>query len=151
MKRSLILLLLFFVIAQRSFAGDGVVISDAWVREVPPGATVSAGYMTIQNKANSDDKLTLISSDAAEAVELHRSSVDDNGVATMERVQVLDLSVDEIVELKPGGMHLMLIGLKESLVGKESVIINLNFVNSGTVRVEAPVKNLKDSDATHHH
>ncbi len=151
MKKISILLLVLFTFTQLSFARDSIVISDAWVREVPPGATVSAAYMTIQNKADRMDKLTSISSDAAGVVELHLSKVDDNGVATMERVQVLELPANDKVELKPGGMHLMLIGLKEPLVGKDSVIINMDFENSETLRIEVPVKSLKDSDGTHHH
>jgi periplasmic copper chaperone A len=151
MKKTIIALILFFALAQFSFAQDNIVISDAWVREVPPGTSMSAGYMTIENKATNDDKLIGISSDVAESAELHISKVDENGVATMEMIKILDLPSGEAIELKPGGMHIMLIGLKESLVGKDSVKLNLNFEKSGEVKVEAPVKSSGSPAGRHHH
>ncbi len=151
MGKTIIALILFFVLAQFSFAQDNIVISDAWVREVPPGTSMSAGYMTIENKAKNDDKLIGISSDVAESAELHISKVDENGVATMEMIKILDLPSGEAIELKPGGMHIMLIGLKESLVGKDSVRLNLNFEKSGEVKVEAPVKSSRSPTGGHNH
>jgi copper(I)-binding protein len=79
------------------------------------------------------------------------SKVDEDGVATMEMIKILDLPGGEAVELKPGGMHIMLIGLKESLVGKDRVKLNLNFEKSGVVKVEVPVKSTKNSGSGHHH
>jgi len=151
MKKTILPLILFLALFQFSYAEDNIVISDAWVREVPPGTSVSALYMTIENKGNQDDKLTTMSSDVAESTELHISKVDENGVATMEMIKILDLPSGEAVELKPGGMHVMLIGLKESLVGKDSVRINLNFEKSGDVQIEAPVKNVRNPASGHHH
>ena len=151
MKRIMFLLLMFFAFVNVSYAEDGVVIRDAWVREVPPGASVSAAYMTIENKGGQVDKLTAISSDAAENVEIHMSNVDENGVAKMERIKILELSAGESLELKPGGMHVMLIGLKESLVGREYVTINFNFDKSGDIKIKVPVKSVKSSGEHHHH
>jgi len=151
MGKTIIALILFFALAQFSFAQDNIVISDAWVREVPPGTSMSAGYLTIENKAKNDDKLIGISSDVAESAELHISKVDENDVATMEMIKTLDLPSGETIELKPGGMHIMLIGLKESLVGKDSVRLNLNFEKSGEVKVEAPVKSSGSSAGGHNH
>ncbi len=151
MKKALLLLMLIFALVQFSYAEDNIVISDAWVREVPPGTSVSAGYMTILNNGTEDDRLISMSSDIAENTELHISNVDEDGVATMERIKVLELPQGESVELNPGGMHIMLIGLKESLVGKDSVKLNLKFEKSGDVSVEAPVKSSRRPAGKHHH
>lgn len=151
MKKLILPLILLFTLAQFSYAEDSIVISDAWVREVPPGTSVSAVYMTIENKGDQHDKLIGMSSDVAESAELHISKVDENGVATMEMIKMLDLPRGEAVEFKPGGMHIMLIGLKESLVGKDSVKLNLKFEKSEVVEVEAPVKSTKNSGSMHHH
>lgn len=142
-------MLMFFAFVHFSYAEADIVVSDAWVREVPPGATVSAAYMTLVNRGDQIDKLTGISSGAAENVELHISKVDDNGVAKMERVYMLELPVGETVLLKPGGMHLMLIGLKGPL--SDTVTINFSFEESGDIKVEVPVKSSKDSGEVHHH
>jgi copper(I)-binding protein len=151
MKKKLLPLILFLALVQFSFAEDSIVISDAWVREVPPGSSVSAGYMTILNNGMEDDRLISMSSDIAESTELHISKVSKDGVATMEMIEILDLPSGETVELKPGGMHIMLIGIKESLVGKDSVKLKLNFEKSGNVTVEAPVKSTGSPAGGHHH
>ena len=151
MKQTMLFLILFLAFVPLSLAQTNIVITDAWVREVPPGAQVSAAYLVLENKADQTDKLTAVSSDAAKDVELHNSKVDKDGVATMERVYTLEIPKGEVVELKPGGMHLMLIGLKEPLVGKDSIILNLTFEKSGNVVVEVPVKDLKNSGEHHHH
>ena len=149
MKKTIVALILFFVLAQFSFAQDNIVISDAWVREVPPGTSMSAGYMTIENNGDEDDKLVSMSSKAAESAELHISKVDNNDVATMEMIEVLDIPSNNSIELEPGGMHVMLIGLKESLVGKDSVDLKLVFEKAGEVMIEVPVK--KSAQMDHHH
>ncbi|MGE0369189.1 MAG: copper chaperone PCu(A)C, partial [Candidatus Dadabacteria bacterium] len=69
-----------------SHAEDTVTVTDAWVREVPPASTISAAYMKIANNGDKDDKVTGASSTAAETTEIHLSSVDDKGVAKMEKV-----------------------------------------------------------------
>ncbi|MGB2692081.1 MAG: copper chaperone PCu(A)C [Thermodesulfobacteriota bacterium] len=150
MNKIVLLSILFFTLAQFSYADDNIVINDAWVREVPPGSSVSAVYMTIENKGVLD-QLVSISSEIAETAELHTSKVDENGVATMEMIKVLNLPSDSTVKLEPGGMHIMLIDLKESLVGKEAVNIKLVFDKAGIVVVEVPVKKTGQMDHQHHH
>ncbi len=147
-KKISVLSILLIFMAQIVISQETMIINDSWVREVPPGSSVSAAYMTIQNKGN-DDQLIAISSDVSETAELHTSKVDDSGVATMEMVNVLDIPSGKTVELKPGGMHIMLIGLKESLVGKESINLKLEFSEAGYINVEVPVK--KSAGNTHHH
>ena len=151
MKKTIVALILFFVLAQFSFAQGNIVISDAWVREVPPGTSMSAGYMRIENNGDEDDKLVSMSSKAAESAELHISKVDNNDVATMEMIEVLDIPSNNSIELEPGGMHVMLIGLKESLVGKDSVDLKLVFEKAGEVMIEVPVKKGQPGGHKHHH
>lgn len=151
MKATILFAILYLILAPFTIAEDKIAITDAWVREVPPGSSVSAAYLTIKNTGSEADKLNAISSDAAENVEIHRSSVDGQGVAKMEMIKVLELPAGEKVELKPGGMHLMLIGLKESLVGKDKITLILDFDESDNVSIEVPVKSSKDSGEVHHH
>ena len=147
-KKISILSILLMIVAQIASSQETMIINDAWVREVPPGSSVSAAYMTIQNKG-SDDKLIAISSDVSESAELHTSKVDDNGVASMEMVKVLEIPSGNTVEFKPGGMHIMLIGLNESLVGKESIDLTLDFSEAGEMQIVVPVK--KSAGESHHH
>jgi copper(I)-binding protein len=146
-KISVLSILLMFV-AQIAISQETIIINDAWVRGVPPGSSVSAAYMTIQNKGD-DDQLIAISSDVSENAELHTSKVDDSGVATMEMINVLDIPSGQTVEFKPGGMHIMLIGLKESLVSKEIINLTLEFSKAGRIQTEVPIK--KSAGEPHHH
>ena len=150
MRKIALLFILFFALVQFSYADDNIVIKDAWVREAPPGSSVSAAYMTIENKGESDT-LVSISSELAENVELHTTKVDDNSVATMEMIDILEVPSNKSIELEPGGMHIMLIGLKESLIGKESVDLKLVFDKAGEVEIKAPVKKSGQQDHKHHH
>ena len=85
-------------------------------------------------------------------VEIHLSSVDDKGVATMEKVDGVKVPADGAAELKPGSYHIMLIGLKEPLTDKENVEIVLDFENAGKITVNAPVKGMdKQSQGDHSH
>jgi len=147
-KKISVLSILFIIMAQIAISQETMIINDAWVREVPPGSSVSATYMTIQNKGD-DDQLIEISSDVSENAELHTSKVDENGVASMEMIKVLEIPAGKTVEFNPGGMHIMLIGLKESLVGKESINLTLEFTEAGEMQIEVPVK--KSAGESHHH
>lgn len=150
MNITLITGIIFFALAQFSYAGDFITIDNSWVREVPPGSSVSAVYMTINNNGE-DDRLVAISSDISENAELHTSMVNENDVASMEMMKVLDIPSGETVELKPGGMHIMLIGLKESLVDKKSVNLELTFEKAGLIDIEIPVKRSNYETHIHNH
>ena len=136
-----------------SNAEDTITVTDAWVREVPPASTITAAYMKVANNGDEDDAITGASSTAAETTEIHLSSVDDKGVAKMEKVDGVAVSAGGTVELKPGSYHIMLIGLKEPLKGGENVEIVLDFEKAGKVTVNAPVKGMdkQSEDHSHHH
>lgn len=148
MYKIIIVSILFFSFTPFLYARDNIVINNAWVREVPPGSSVSAVYMQIQNSGE-DDSLIDISSGISESAELHTSKVDKDGVATMEMTTILEIPSNKSIELEPGGMHLMLIGLKETLVGKKSVSLKLVFDKAGEIKIEVPVK--KSGMETHKH
>lgn len=113
----------------------GIVVTDSWTMATPPGAAVGAGYMTISNQGAAAVRLTGGETAAAERVEVHNMSM-DGGVMTMRPVEGgLEVPAGGSVELKPGGLHLMLIGLKAPLTEGGSVPLTLMFDN-GT-RVDA--------------
>ena len=149
-KKLAVFALLFFSISIISISQETIVIKDAWVREVPPGSSVSAAYMTIVNNGG-PDQLIAISSDGAKDVEIHTSIVDENDVSRMEMLDSLDIKSGQTVEFKPGGMHLMLIGLNESLIGKENVELKLEFKEAGEVVIQVPVKKDNNESHMHHH
>jgi hypothetical protein len=101
----------------------------------PAGASVAAGYMRITNGDSEPRQLLGGSTVAAERVEIHTMSM-DGGVMRMRPLpDGLAIAAGETVELKPGGLHLMLVGLRRPLVQGENVPLTLTF--DGGLAVEA--------------
>jgi copper(I)-binding protein len=123
--------------------GASIQIAEPWARATPKGATSGAVYMTIDNKADAEDHLTGVSSDAATTLQIHEMKV-VNGVMEMREIpDGLAVPANGSVALKPGGYHVMLIGLKRPLSAGEPVQLTLTFEKAGKVGVSAPVRDMK--------
>jgi len=112
-------------------------IEHAWARPAVKGN--SAAYMVIMN-AGADDRLTGASSDVAGTAELHSTTIDAQGVGKMVPVQAVDVPSAGEAKLAPGGLHLMLVGLKQPLKEGEEFPLTLNFEHAGPVTVEVEVE-----------
>ncbi len=120
-------------------ADSAISVSDPYVRLLPPGAPASAAYLVISNSGAIDRQLVKAESPAAQAVELHEHR-NENGVMKMREVGGIAIKAHGQVELKPGGYHLMLIGVKKPLKEGDSVTITLVFDDGSRLAVEAPVR-----------
>lgn len=98
----------------------------------------SAAYMVIMNKGGVNDNLLRVEGEIAQAIELHRSEMID-GIMRMSPVANIEIPSGNKVELKPGGLHIMLINLKGEIKPGDQVSLNLIFELSGkmTVFIEA--------------
>ncbi|MCU0490707.1 MAG: copper chaperone PCu(A)C [Chloroflexaceae bacterium] len=103
------------------------------------GGAVSAAYFTIANSSGTADALVRAASDVAETVELHTVEM-QNDVMQMRPVNQIDIPARGEVELKPGGFHVMLIGLKRDLKVGDTVNLTLTLQNAGTLNVAATVR-----------
>jgi len=101
--------------------------------------SLSAAYMVITNNSNQPDRLLRASSDAARNTELHISEIVD-GVMSMHPVDSIEVPANGQVDLKPGGLHIMLIGLTGDLVAGEKMPLTLEFENAGKIQVEAEIR-----------
>lgn len=110
----------------------GVTVESGWVRPTPDGMTVAAGYLVLRNGGTVVEHLTALRSPQAASVELHQSQV-TGGVARMRPVAVLALAPGERIELRPGGMHLMLAGLRAPLRAGATLPLTLEFDHAGAV------------------
>jgi copper(I)-binding protein len=128
-------------LAQQTKAGD-LVIDHAWTRATPGGADVGIGYLTIENKGAVPDRLTGASTPAAAKAELHEMSM-DNGVMKMRPVKDgLPIPPGQSVTLAPGGLHLMLMGLKIPFKEGGKVPLTLQFEKAGKVEVTLDVQSV---------
>ena len=115
--------LLFIAAAAAAAAAQAqVTVSDAWVRATVPGQKASGAYMQLK----SADGATLVGAEspAAGIVEIHEMRMEGNTMR-MRGVEKLELPPGRVVELKPGGYHVMLMDLKAPLKKGETVPIKL--------------------------
>lgn len=110
-------------------------VGHPWARATPRGASVGAGYLTVTNTGKTADRLVGGETDAAKRFELHKMTM-DNGVMKMRPLRNgLEIKPGQTVTLKPGGYHVMLVGLRKPLVKGEHVEATLRFEKAGTLHV----------------
>jgi copper(I)-binding protein len=107
-------------------AADDIAIKDAWIQEGPPSEKITAAFMVIENKGASDTALVSATTDVARTVELHKMEL-DNQMMKMRRVSQIPIPANGTAELKPGGYHLMVIGLNKTLKEGDQVSVTLRF------------------------
>jgi copper(I)-binding protein len=152
-QRLLATALLLGVLAQSAAWAHGyekgtIAVRHPWSRATPPGATVGVGYLEIRNSGREADRLTGATTPAAEHVELHVTQRDGE-VAKMRKVETVEIPARERFVLRPGGAHLMLVGLRKPLAKGERIPLTLRFAKAGELRVELEVQAL-DSRKAHH-
>lgn len=117
--------------ASTPMSGDHVMITE--------NVSMGAFYFTVTNNGDEDDRLLKIETDIAEFAEVH-SVVLDNGVMQMSpELDGVDIQAGETLTLEPGGYHVMLIGLTESLLNGEDFTATLYFENAGEVEITVPI------------
>ena len=117
----------------------GITVSEAWARPSPMMNRAGAAYMVLQNNGAAEDKLLSVESDVAKTIELHETK-EMNGMMQMSPVPNIPVPANGKTELKPGGLHVMLIGLTRELKAGDKVQLTLNFEKAGKVPVTAEVK-----------
>lgn len=114
-------------------------IDHPWARASMGMAKAGAAYMVLTNNGSAPDRLLSASAEVADAVELHTHLMED-GVMRMRQVQAIEVAPGEPSVLEPGGLHVMLIGLKQPLAAGETFPMTLTFEQAGEVTVEVAVE-----------
>jgi copper(I)-binding protein/predicted aconitase with swiveling domain len=120
---------------------DGVSISDGWARASIGEGANSAAYMTLSVEGETPDRLVAAATPLAARAELHNHIMED-GVARMRPVEAIEVKPGEPTVLEPGGLHVMLMGLKEQLEPGDELPLTLTFEQVGEVRATLPVRPL---------
>ncbi len=131
------LTLLFSVALPLAQAQTAPKVLEPWARPTVQGQAGGGGFLKIVGAA-APDRLLSVSADVAATVELHTMTMDGD-VMRMRQVSAIDVPAGKTVELKPGGLHIMLIGLKAPLVNGSSFPLKLRFEKSGEVIVDMKV------------
>ena len=127
------------MVADKTFKVGPLVIEAPWARATPGGAQVGGGYLKITNTGAEADRLIGGSLPTATSVEVHEMSMTD-GVMRMRKLEKgLEIKPGQTVELKPGGHHIMFMGLREGLKQGQPVKGTLAFEKAGSVEIEYSV------------
>lgn len=114
-------------------------ISELRILETPPNARNAGGFLTIMNTGDADNRLISATSPVSERVELHTMTMDGDVMRMREMEDGIALPAGEMVELKPGGLHVMFIGLSGPFVTGETVPVTLTFESGDTQELIMPV------------
>lgn len=120
-------------------AAEDVKLISPFARAVPKGLNNGAMFVTLDNQGNTDRALVSASSNVSDIVELHEHANID-GMMKMRRIDKIDIPAGSQTELKPGGLHIMFIGLKDAIPENSQVTVTLTFDDNSSTRIDVPVK-----------
>ena len=131
---------------ERSGAED-LAVEGAWARPMSvveggpsPSGVHSAVYLTLRNGGRGSERLLGGETEVAEVLEIHESRMED-GIMRMRPVEGgIRIPAGSVAELRPGGLHLMLLNLRASLVEGDTLVLSLQFEESGTREILVPVR-----------
>lgn len=146
MKKAAWTVLIMAVLALGACNGasaNDIEVSGAWARESPKMAQAGAVFLLIENKGKDPDFLSGASTDVCETVELHESIM-ENDVMKMRPVEGgrIEIPARESVELKSGGLHIMLINLTALPEAGSTFNLTLSFEAAGDIQVEVEVRDV---------
>lgn len=126
-----------------AWAGDAtlgsIAVQKAWARASAGQAPNGAAFLTIVNSGPQADTLVAASAGVSKTAELH-THIKDGEVMKMRAVESIAIPAGGTVELKPGGDHVMFMGLTQPLKQGEGFPLTLKFANAGEVKVTVDIQ-----------
>lgn len=121
--------------------------SEMDMDDMEMGSVVSGAYMSISNNGSEDVTLTFVSADGIGMTQIHETSVDENDMASMQEMEDgILIPAGETVDLIPGGLHVMLMGIETDLFEGETVSITLEFDNGTNISFDALIVGIMPED-----
>ena len=134
---SLIVSCLLLAACSRPVAEQQLLFEDAWVRAMPPGSMMTAGFGRLVNNSDTAMEISAYSSPQFGDVSLHQTVL-EGGLSRMKEVPMLNLAAGSEIELAPGGYHLMLMQPTGDLT--ELVEIHIDLTGGRRFTFELPVE-----------
>lgn len=138
MPRSILYLMLLAVLWPSAYADTMLHAHSAWVREAPPGASVLAAYLTIENQGDKTETLVGVSSSDFAGGEIHVTKI-ENGTASMTHLTGMTIPAHGRQAFAPGGAHLMLMRPRRTLHAGDNVNLRLRFKSGKILSTTAAV------------
>lgn len=142
--KSVMMAFVLTLLAPLAFADAGISVDHAWLRMVPPVSSNSAAYLSVHNNTDQAVELVAAKSDIANAVEMH-TVIKEGNTMRMQALPLLEVPAHGSVQFKPGGNHIMFIGLKKPLEEGLKVPLTLVFDDGKTLVVTLTVKREDDA------
>jgi copper(I)-binding protein len=120
--------------------GPALIVQDAWTRQVP-GSDVAAVYLTLRNPTTKPISIVSVQSSIASHAMIHETRT-ERGQSRMRPHEQLVVPPGQLVKLEPGGLHVMLHGLTQTVAVGQSVRLELVLADGAKVQVAAPVRPL---------
>jgi copper(I)-binding protein len=130
---------IFLVACAPSAVEPTLQFEDAWVRAMPPGTMMTAGFGRLVNHSDVSLEITVYTSPAFGEVSLHQTVI-ENGVNRMREVSGLAIPPGGEVELAPGGYHLMLMLPIQTSGGNDRVVLQIEVAGGQRFSFELPVE-----------
>lgn len=136
-----------------AFAADykvgNISVDHVWARATPAAVKNGAAFMTLSN-SGAADKLLSVTGNVSKEIQIH-SMVSEAGMMRMREVKSLEVPASGKVELKPGGYHVMLMGLPDGLKDGAKFPLTLKFEKAGEVTVQVSVEKAGMDHSEHKH
>lgn len=127
-----------------------IAVADAWVRSTADIGSTGAAYFTLCNNGPAPITLNAITASIASTAEIHETTRRDDGVVSMKPISALVVAPGTSVALKPGGTHVMLVSVTESVTDGDQVQLTLAFSDGTSVETLATARSLLPG-AEHNH
>jgi len=127
------------------FTVGEITIGHPYARATAPGQPTGGGFLRLENRGKAADRLLSASAEVGRSTELHSMKMEGD-VMRMREVEGIEIPAGRYVELKPGGLHLMFMGLKAPLKEGDKFPLRLKFEKAGEVTVTV---NVEGAGATH--
>ena len=125
-----------------SYSKGNLKISNIWARATPNLAQTAAVYIErLHNLGLQTDHLVNISSAIAKKNLIHKTIV-ENGIAKMLHLKELKIHAGQTLRFKPGGLHIMMLGIQKPLKGGTTFPLTLNFKEAGNIEVIVEVRDI---------
>lgn len=117
-----------------------LIVQDPWTRVVP-GSDVAAVYLTLRNPTPQPISVVGVESSLASHAMIHETQT-ESGQSRMRPHEQLVVPPGRTIKLEPGGLHVMLHGLKQTVAVGQSVALVLLLADGTKVQIAAPVRPL---------
>lgn len=122
------------LLVQMSVVWADLEVTGGWARATPPGMPMGAIYATVTNTSAVDIEVIGLSTPVARISEVHES-IEIDGLMRMREITPFIVQAGESVNLRPGGKHIMLMGLKQALKEGETFLLDIQLSDQSAVSV----------------